>query len=161
VGVNDANRGGLRLLERPLSTARTPADARACHPSQRGRPVLYVGGEVNDRLVFTRIARRWRGVELVVADSAEEGLDIALSPKPRMVVLDSLLTDVDADEFVVALRSGAPASTVPILVLGHDKAPLVQARFLWAGASAYIAKPLLTAEVDLAVGLLLETASTR
>ena len=49
----------------------------------------------------------------------------------------------------------------PIVVLAHDSGPRERARFIWAGASAYIVKPLDVAELDRAVMALMEVAALR
>ncbi len=49
----------------------------------------------------------------------------------------------------------------PIVVLAHDADPRQRARFVWAGASAYIVKPLDVAELDRAVIALMEVAALR
>lgn len=151
----------LRLLDLPTTATWSIADAKATHPSRGRRPLLYVSGEHADRVRFVRIARRWEKVKLLVADSGEEGLDIALNRQPRMVVLDARLSDVDGEKVVKALRERALAPSAPIVVLGHDSAPSERARFVWAGASAYITKPLNVAEIDRTVGELLDVAVAR
>jgi DNA-binding response OmpR family regulator len=135
-------------------------DARASHPA-KGRLVLYVCGGPEDRILFTRIARRWKHFKLLIAESGEEGFDIAVSRKPRVVILDSALTDMDGEKLVIALRQGAPEPAMPIVVLANDSAPRERARFVWAGATACHAKPLHVAEIDRTVAMLLEVASLR
>jgi DNA-binding response OmpR family regulator len=51
--------------------------------------------------------------------------------------------------------------SAPIVVLTHDGAPSERARFIWAGASACVTKPLNVVEIDETVGMLLEVAATR
>jgi len=44
--------------------------------------VLYVSGDSEGRVLFTRIAKRWDGVKLVFADTGVEGLDMAVARRP-------------------------------------------------------------------------------
>lgn len=73
-----------------------------------------------------------------------------------MVVLDASLPGVDGADLVKHLRQRVLPCGTPIIVLGDDHAPSERARFVWAGASAYHAKPLNVAEVDDSVATLLE-----
>ncbi len=73
-----------------------------------------------------------------------------------MVVLDASLPGVDGADLVKHLRQRVLPIETPIIVLGDDHAPSERARFVWAGASAYHAKPLNVAEVDDSVATLLE-----
>jgi DNA-binding response OmpR family regulator len=123
--------------------------------------VLYISGDLEGRILFRRIAQRWETVKLLVADSGEEGIDLAMNRRPRMVVLDAHLSDLDGEEVVVALRREAMPPGTPIVVLGHNITPSKYARFVWAGASAYLTKPFNIAEIDRTVGELLEVAATR
>ena len=123
--------------------------------------MLYVSGDSEGRVLFTRIARRWESVKLLVVDNGEDGLDMAIKRRPRMVILDARLSDIDAEKLVAMLRERAMPPSAPIVVLAHDGAPSERARFIWAGASAYITKPLNVAEIDRTVATLLEVAGLR
>ncbi|MGA2520546.1 MAG: response regulator [Acidimicrobiales bacterium] len=156
----------LRLLEAPSTEAgrgRTRGESVAAHPAQgiRRRPVLYIGGEVDGRILFSRIARRWHSVKLLVAATGRNGLQVARDRRLGMVVMHASLPDVDAVDLLSALRSRALAPAAPIVVIAHDGTSGERARFTWAGASAYITTPLNIAEVDQAVGMLLEAAAVR
>ena len=99
----------------------TRFDARTSHPA-RGRLVLYVCGGPDDRILFTRIARRWKQFTLLIADSGETGFDLAVSRKPRVVILDSELSDMDGEKLVTALRERDTEPAMPIVVLANDSA---------------------------------------
>ena len=77
------------------------------------------------------------------------------------MVLDARLHEVDGAEIVKHLRQRVLPSHTPIVVLGHELTPTERARFLWAGASAYHARPLNVAEIDGSVAALLEIAALR
>jgi len=160
--VTDGDQPNLRVLERPTGVD-SPADRRAYHPSQvqRRRPALYISAEPADRVLFTRIARRWEAIKLLVAESGREGLQVAVDRRLRMIVLDARLPDVDSAALVTALRARAESREAPIIVLAHERSPSERARFIWAGARAYVAKPLDVAEIDRTVGMLLEVAAPR
>ena len=159
-----ASRPQLRLLDRPTpdryANPEPPLSPRDGEDVRRG-PLLYISGDQGDRVLFTRIARRWKNVNVVHANGGREGLRIATQRPFRLVVLDALLPDVDAEIVVSALRNQPSIAATPIVVLTHDGAPGERAKFVGAGANAYVAKPLDVAEIDRTVAMLLEVASWR
>jgi len=163
--VKPGDRSRLRLVPDapPPAPGRTREDARASHPAQGGRrrPLLYVGAEVDSRIVVTRIARRWQALKVLAAPTGRAGLRIASERRLGIVVMHAALPDVDALELMGAIRTRGLSPSVPVVVIAHEGSPTERARFLWAGASAYIPTPLRVAEVDQAVGMLLEAAAVR
>jgi len=123
--------------------------------------VLYIGDDAHGRAEFVRIAKRWPMVKLLVARSGREGLAVAAERRLRIVVLDARLPDVRADELVVALRRRAMTPSAPIVVVAGADAARQRARFLWAGADAYLPMPLTPPDFDHTVGMLLEAAALR
>jgi DNA-binding response OmpR family regulator len=129
-------------------------------PALRG-PALYISGDCESRIRFTRIARRWKGIRLLVVEGGRAGLQVAKDHRLRLVVLDDHLRDVDGADLVRQLRQEVLAIDTPVMVLAHDADPSDRARFIWAGASAYHAKPLNVAEIDQTVMVLTEIAALR
>jgi CheY-like chemotaxis protein len=155
---------GLRQL--PGTTTPTPVSERGrrLHPSSRSRgrePVLYICGDHDGRILLAQIARRWKGLQLVVVEAARTGMRIALDHHLRLVVIDDQLPDADGAALVQHLRQRVLTIETPIIVLAHDTDPRARARYVWAGASAYFTKPLHVADVDRAVMALMELAVLR
>jgi DNA-binding response OmpR family regulator len=162
--VTEDERPNLRLVEPSAGATSSSVRSKRWHPSSRTRddgPVLYICGEPEGRIIVIRIARRWQSMRLVVADGWRLGLHLAAKRRPRMVVLDAHLPDVDCADLVKHLRQRVLPTHTPMIVLGHDLTPSERARFLWAGASAYHARPLNVAEIDNSVAMLLEVAALR
>lgn len=164
--MSAVNRPGLRLLDRP-PPVRAPSDPRpdprTWHPAQtrRRRTVLYVTGETDNRLLFARALRRRETVKLLVASGGHAGLEAALDRKPIVVVVEARMTDMNGEVFVGALRRRLRPASTPIVVVADDGTPTERARFVWAGATAYLVPPLDEDEIVRAVGTLLEIAAWR
>ena len=159
--VTQEDRPRLRLLDPP---APSNARARRWHPASRVRvdgSLLYICGDPEGRIVFTRIARRWESVRLIVADGGRTGLQVATKRRPRLVVLDDHIPDFDGAELVNHLRRRVLSAESSVIVLSHDPDPRHRARFVWAGASAYLTKPLNVAEVDRSIATLLQLSELR
>jgi len=154
----------LRLVDPLPRPSRSTLRGRRSHPSSRIRidgSLLYIGGDPESRIPFTRVARRWQSVNLVVAPDGRAGVQLATRRRPRLVVLDADLPDIDGADMTTHLRLRVLPHDTPIVVLAHDADPRVRARFVWAGAGAYIVKPLDVAELDRAVMALMEVAAQR
>ena len=178
-GRDGSERPALRLLEpapglRPAGDAGRVAgdvpqpaaaltEAMRSHPAASGRRglLLHISGDHAGRILFSRIARRWEGVRLLVVDRARAGLDLAAERRPDLLVVDAHLPDAGGEETVARLRRELSPDDAPIVVLGDDPSPSARARFVWAGANAYMTKPLDIAEIDRTVGELLEVAALR
>jgi DNA-binding response OmpR family regulator len=67
------------------------------------------------------------------------------------------LQDLGAEKLVLMLREQAVLRSTPIVVLGRDGSPSDRARFMWAGANAYLTKPLIIAQIEQTIQELLDT----
>ncbi len=123
--------------------------------------MLYVCGGTDRRLLFARIVRRWAAVTFLVAKGGRNGLQAAMDRRPRMVVIEAHLPDIDGEMLVGTLRNSVMPPGGPIVVLAHDATPGERVRFLRVGATAYVTKPSSVGEFDRTVGILLEVAAWR
>jgi DNA-binding response OmpR family regulator len=122
---------------------------------------LYISGDREGRIRFTRIARRWERIKLLVVEGGRAGLRLAERRRPGLVVVDDLLPDVAAVDVVSYLRQRTLPAEVPIVVLAHTGEPSHQAAFCRAGASAFHTKPLNIGEVDRSVAALVGVRPAR
>jgi signal transduction histidine kinase/CheY-like chemotaxis protein len=117
----------------PAGQAQAPADAQA--PSG---PVLVIDDDpmVLD-LVVRNLARE--GIPVVTCTGGVEGLALARSLRPRAVLLDIVLPDLNGWSVLTELRREVGLRSVPVLVTSVlDE----QARALSLGASSYLHKPI-------------------
>jgi DNA-binding response OmpR family regulator len=121
--------------------------------------ILYFSGDADCRIAFSRIAKRWQGIDLVVTSDRARCRRIALSVKPLLILLDDHLPDCDAQALVVELRQSVRTARIPVVVLSADDD--TQVRFTRAGAAAWLTKPLNIAEVERTTLALLELAAAR
>ncbi|HEX6598497.1 MAG TPA: response regulator [Gemmatimonadaceae bacterium] len=90
------------------------------------------------------------------ASSAREGLDLAASVQPSLVILDLTLPDLDGLEVCRDLRA---FSSVPLIVLSARHSDQDKAALLDAGADDYVTKPFSTLELQARVRAQLRRAS--
>jgi two-component system KDP operon response regulator KdpE len=122
--------------------------------------VLVIDDEAQIRR-FLDIALRAEGYRVLQASTAEEGLALAATRTPDLVVLDLGLPDREGHEVLAELRQW---SAVPVLMLSVRDAEAEKVRALDNGANDYVTKPFGVQEVMARLRALLRdramTAST-
>ncbi len=88
---------------------------------------------------------RYEGYEVLVALNGEQGLELAMSQRPDLIVLDLMLPDFSGLEVLQALRRAAMEAQVLILSARGLEEDKVQG--LRMGADDYIAKPFALREL--------------
>lgn len=99
--------------------------------------VLVIDDEAQIRR-FLDIGLRAEGYEVLQAATAAEGLALAATREPDLVILDLGLPDRDGHEVLAELRQW---SQVPVLMLSVRSAEIEKVRALDAGANDYVTKP--------------------
>lgn len=109
--------------------------------------VLYIDDNPSHvGLVENALALR-PGTQLVRADRASSGLDMARERLPDLVLLDLHLPDLPAEEFLSRLRADEATAHIPVVVVSADTTPRRTAALIEAGAFALVPKPLAIREL--------------
>jgi len=117
--------------------------------------VLVVDDEPQIRRVV-RNALDGIASRVLEGSSAREGLDLAASAQPSLVILDLSLPDLDGLEVCRDLRA---FSSVPLIVLSARHSDQDKAALLDAGADDYVTKPFSTLELQARVRAQLRRAN--
>ena len=78
--------------------------------------ILYIE-DIKDNITLVQKIISSHGHELLWANNAEKGLDMAISAQPDLILLDLGLPDSDGQTLSVWLRSEPTLESVPIIVL--------------------------------------------
>ncbi len=81
------------------------------------------------------------GYQVFAAKTGEEGLELAKTKRPDLVILDLMLPGIDGIEVCKLLQADKNTKTIPILMLTAKSAEVDQILGLELGASDYITKP--------------------
>ena len=81
------------------------------------------------------------GYQTLVAKSGEEGLALAQSKKPDLILLDLMMPGIDGLEVCRLLRSDRSTRHIPVIMLTAKNTEIDQVVGLEMGASDYISKP--------------------
>jgi CheY-like chemotaxis protein len=103
--------------------------------------ILYV--EDNDDNVYMLRGRLTRaGFEVIVATDGEQGVAMAVSQAPDLVVMDLSLPVLDGWEATRRLKAAAETRAIPVIALSAHAMEGDRARALAAGCDEYDIKPV-------------------
>jgi two-component system KDP operon response regulator KdpE len=105
--------------------------------------ILVVDDEPQIRK-FLRISLGANGHEVIEAETAGQGVDLARTRKIDLVILDLGLPDLDGQDTISAIRE---TSQVPIIVLSVRAQEVDKVEALDRGADDYVVKPFGIAEL--------------
>jgi two-component system cell cycle response regulator DivK len=115
-----------------------------------GERVLIVeDNEKNMKLV--RDVLQATGYRTLEATTGEEGVELALSQAPALVLMDVQLPGIDGVEALERLRQNERTASIPVLALTAQAMSGDRERFLEAGFDGYLAKPVDVGELIEAV----------
>ena len=108
------------------------------------------------RLVTARLLAD--GHEVIEAEDGHEALELALSERPALVVLDKVMPKLDGFEVVRALRENPDTARVPIVMLTDRTGEEDVLDGLGLGVDEYMPKPFSPRELSLRVSRVLARA---
>jgi CheY-like chemotaxis protein len=93
-------------------------------------------------LKLVRDVLEHHGYPTVAAGSAEEGIEVARSRHPALILMDVQLPGIDGVEALERLRQDAATADICVVALTAFAMRDDRERFLAAGFDAYLEKPL-------------------
>ena len=96
--------------------------------------------ETNRKLV--RDVLQFRGYEVAEATSAEDGLEMARTLRPALILMDIHLPGMDGINALKHLRADPTTMEIPVIALTASAMPDEQESILSAGFDAYETKPI-------------------
>lgn len=104
--------------------------------------VLYIEDEPVNRMIVDQLLSRWPMVRLVQADTGREGIDLARSIHPDLVLLDMGLPDLSGEQVLQALRRDPATVNLPVVVLSGSTMAADMLAVERHGVLDFWAKPL-------------------
>lgn len=110
-------------------------------------PVLLVIDDAPEihRLLAVRL--KDEGLDFVTALSGGEGLELAESQQPSLILLDLSMPDLDGFEVLHRLKDNRATMEIPVIVLSADTTAASKVRAFEIGAMDYVTKPMDIAEL--------------
>jgi len=103
--------------------------------------ILYIE-DIEDNLTLAQKIITSRGHELLWANNAEQGLEMAIDNQPDLILLDLGLPDSDGQTLSVWLRSEPTLENVPIIVLTAWPEEVARHTVEAYGLDGYLCKPI-------------------
>ncbi len=102
--------------------------------------LLVEDNEMNRDMLSRRLQRR--GYEVVMAVDGGQGLEMASSEKPALILLDMSLPVIDGWEVARRLKADAALKTIPIIALTAHAMSGDREKAIEAGCDDYDTKPV-------------------
>lgn len=119
--------------------------------TMRKHSILVVEDD-EDNLDLVSFVLKEAGYDIMQARDGRQGLELAQTHHPDMVMLDMSIPEIDGWSVARQFKDGADLRDIIIVALTGHTAPGDRARALAAGCDGYISKPLdipaFTAEVN-------------
>jgi two-component system cell cycle response regulator len=115
--------------------------------SEKTRRILVV----DDEPATARLVRDWfrnQNYEILEAPNGATGIELALSGRPDLILLDLAMPDMDGISVARQLKSDPSTRTLPIILLTACGDVNAKVEAFSAGADDYITKPFEFEEVD-------------
>ena len=132
----------LGVIEHELAESReTPEVRRFEATPERRCDVLYVEDDIVNFTLVERILEFRPELNLMHAPEGQLGLDLAQAYRPKLILLDLNLPDMNGAEVLQRLQQNSDTSQIPVVVLSANATPSQIERLLTAGARNYLTKP--------------------
>jgi two-component system sensor histidine kinase/response regulator len=103
--------------------------------------VLYIEDDPNNITLVGRILSRRPDLRLLSATNAHDGLELAQSADPRLILLDRRLPDMLGTEVLRRLKASTLTAEIPVVVLSGDSGRHHTDELMELGAAEFLAKP--------------------
>ncbi len=103
--------------------------------------VLIIDDDPEILMIASLCLQKAGGFEVVRAEAAEEGLRMAETERPNVVLLDYMMPDLDGPTVLARLRSGPDTRDIPVIFLTAKTEPEEVNRLTALGATGVIGKP--------------------
>ena len=102
--------------------------------------LIVEDNEKNMKLV--RDILRHNGHTTLEAVTGEEGVRLALSERPDLVLMDIQLPDIDGIEALRRIRAERGADAIPVVAVSASVMPDDQQKIVTSGFDAFVTKPI-------------------
>jgi len=122
-----------------------PAEPPASRPSPAAAApctVLYINESLADLDLIRHVLNGRFQVRLLAARQAAHGVEQAQQHRPDLILLDTELADLTAEEVLHRLDGHPETRAIPVVIISGEGAAAQVDRLIAVGARGYLAKPL-------------------
>jgi DNA-binding response OmpR family regulator len=134
-----------RLAEEKKTESLDPAPPPGSAPAQPGKKILVVD-DTEMLLIFVAdtLATADQTWQIITASTGAEGIQLAVTERPDLILLDYSLTDVTGDRVCHALLEDAATARIPILMMSGHLSELARTAHDYRNVLASLPKPFLS-----------------
>jgi signal transduction histidine kinase/CheY-like chemotaxis protein len=135
--------GAVAYLTKPLNLSELGGLLDACTPRRddAGPAILYIEDDpANIRLLQRALTRRPH-TRLLTAETARDGLQLATTARPALILLDNRLPDGTGSQVLRELAAHQATAAIPVVVISGDSGRGAAETFLASGAAGFLPKP--------------------
>ncbi len=125
------------------------------------RSVLYVEDNPGNLNLVEQLFARRGDLELLSAVDGEQGVSMARSRLPDLILMDIDLPGISGIDALVILRADPLTMHIPVLALSANAMPRDMGKALEAGFSRYLTKPIMVDDFMHALDMALAVAAPR
>ena len=103
---------------------------------------ILVVEDNEDNLYLIKFILQKSGYKVIEARSGAEGVELAVQEKPDLIIMDVQLPDINGLEATRKIRTSEADGEIPIIALTSYAMVGDRERFLAAGCTGYIEKPI-------------------
>ena len=141
VSVTDNVRQILEAAHHLLDTI-NQEDAKPGHAYANSQcDVLYIEDDSTSFASVKLLLGMQRKLKVLRAITGEDGIVLAQTHAPRLILLDLDLPDIHGSEVIKQLQKEPATARIPVVVLSGDATPSQIERLLVLGARNYLTKP--------------------
>jgi len=113
--------------------------------------ILVVDDSATTRSLVASYLTDWEGVEVLEAASGFEALRVLPARRVDLIVTDINMPDINGLELISFVRANPNYRRIPVVIITTENSAEDRKRGLDLGASAYLVKPFVAADLRRAV----------
>ena len=134
-------------VEAEINAADTPALNSERHKNEGTvRTILYVEDNPDNLHLVEAIVGQFGYIELLTAENATIGYDLATSKRPDLILMDINLPGMNGLQALKRLKQTMETQNIPVIAITSNTMPQDIVEGLKAGFQAYITKPIKVSE---------------
>ncbi len=121
-----------------------------------GNKILYIEDNPGNRMLVMRILMV-EDYEVILAEDGPTGIELALSERPDLILMDMNLPDIDGYALTQQIREMPEIQDTPIIAMTANVMHGDREKTLQAGCDGYIPKPIDVDELPIQIAKFLKT----
>ncbi len=136
------------LLETQAAVSAAPTEpacaqaASARHPAADHHTVLYIEDNIANLKLVAQILAHVPNIHLITAHTPSLGIELALARRPRLILLDINMPDMDGYQVLQVLKAEESLKDTSVIAITANAMPRDIERGMAAGFVEYLTKPL-------------------